>query len=414
MTNHLTINVELNHKARRDGTYNILIRVSKERKSRRVATELNVRKADFNKKAKNGLWIRASEPRNAAFNQTLYNRLTQYNAKHSEILDTGKQPSLEEFITLITSNPTTSFIDFYKQEVIRYEKIGKYRTSEKHQFILNKLEKYLLEKLKRKDLNFEELNVPFLTSYETYLKHDLGNHQNTFYTDLKNIRTVFRNAIRQDVVEQQADPFFKYKLHQIPTVKDKLTLTDIKNIKGLKLAEGKAMWHARNYFLFSYYCMGIRWGDVCTLKWSNIKDDDRLHYIMSKNKKLVNSALPQQALEILKYYKKSDAKDTDYIFPLLKNWKDYSEQRVLLKSISSKNTVIDRELKNIAVLAKIRINLTFHISRHSFAYNLYLENRDVNAVQTALHHSSLNETQKYLKELGATELDSQLRQLYNK
>jgi integrase len=414
MSARLTINVELNHKPRRDGTYNILIRVSKERKCRRVATELNVRKGDFNKRAKNGFWVRASEPRNEAFNQTLYNRLTQYNTKYSEILDAGKQPSLEEFITLITTNHTASFVDFYKQEIERYAKIGKYRTSEKHQYILNKLKKYLKKKMNREDLNFDELNVPFLTKYETYLKHDLGNHQNTYFTDLKNIRTIFYNAVQQDVAEQHTNPFFKFKLKQTETVKDKLTLTEIKNIEGLKLVEGKAIWHARNYFLFSYYCMGIRWGDVCTLKWSNITNDNRLRYIMSKNNKLVDSELPIQALEILKYYKKSDVKDKDYIFPLLKNWKDYSDQGALLKSISSKNSVINRQLKDIAGLAKIRINLTFHISRHSFAYNFYLENKDVNAVQTALHHSSLNETQKYLKALGATELDSQLRQLYNR
>ena len=46
---------------------------------------------------------------------------------------------------------------------------------QKHiQLILNKLEHYLQTKLNRADLNFNELNVPFLTAYETYLQIRLG------------------------------------------------------------------------------------------------------------------------------------------------------------------------------------------------------------------------------------------------
>ncbi len=280
-------------------------------------------------------------------------------------------------------------------------------------FILNKLERYLLNVQKRTDMNFDELNVSFLTGYETYLKNTLGNHPNTHYTDLKNMRTIYRNAIRQQIVEQNTYPFFQYPLHQIATTKDKLTSADIEKIIKLKLPEGKAMWHARNYFLFSYYCAGMRWGDVCTLKWSNITDDKRLRYIMSKNNKGVGIQLPPQALEILEYYKDVNAGNDEYIFPMLKKKKDYTIMKVLKNTIASKNTVIDRVLKNIAALAKIRINLTFHISRHSFAYNLYLKTRDVKVVQDSLFHSSLQETQKYLKELGVTELDATLEAFYN-
>jgi len=412
MYKHPTFNVEINHTPRTDGLHTISIRLTQNRKHRRIATELNLRKPDFNKDAKYGYWIRASEPRNIAFNKILSDRINAYKAKYSSLLEKGIYPSLVELIVHLTSNHSPSFIAFYKKEISRYEKIGKYRTAEKHQFILNKLEHYLQTKKNRTDLNFNELTVPFLTEYEAYLKNDLGNHQNTYYTDFKNIRTIYRNAIYQQVVEQHTYPFFQVKLHQIPSVKEKLSPDEVVNIQKVKLMEGTAMWHTRNYFLFSYYCAGMRWGDVCILKWSNITNEKRLRYIMSKNHKLVDMELPEQALAILKHYNIPDVRDSDYIFPLLKKRKDYSNPRVLKKSISSKNTVIDRELKNIAGLGHIRINLTFHISRHSFAFHLYLKTKDVNAVQTALRHSSLQETQKYLLELGATELDSELRDFY--
>jgi integrase/recombinase XerD len=414
MSSNITYNVELNHKPQKDGTYVIFIRITQNRKHSRIKTEVFLKKkTDFNPRAKFGHWVRASEPRNSDYNRTLSDRIHYYQDKHSELLSKGQVPTREEFVAIITKPTSISFIQFYKAEITRYADRGQYRTSNKHKFILDKLEEYLKSVLHREDISFTELNNPFLSSYEAYLSNIKHNHTNTVYTDFKNIRTIYRNAIRQDIVEQSSYPFFKYSLHQVPTAKDKLSVKEFESIQKLVLAPASKIWHAKNYFLFSYYCNGMRFGDICTLKWSNIKEDNRITYSMSKNKKIVSLKLQDQASNILRYYKKDNSQDTDYIFPLLKSGIDYANKKVLKDAISSNNTLINKELKAIASQAKIRTKLTFHISRHSFAYHLYLNTKDVKKVQDALYHSSLKETQTYLKELGVTDLDSTLDKFYS-
>jgi integrase/recombinase XerD len=414
MSSNITYNVELNHKPQKDGTYVIFIRITHNRKHSRIKTDVFLQKrTDFNPKAKFGHWVRASEPRNSDYNRTLSDRIHYYQDKHSELLTKGQVPTREEFVAIITKPTSISFIQFYKAEITRYADMGKYRTSNKHKFILDKLEEFLKSVLHREGLSFTELNNPFLSKYETYLLNIKGNHINTVYTDLKSIRTIYRNAIRQDIVEQSSYPFFKYSLRQVPTVKDKLSIKEFESIKKLMLTPASKIWHAKNYFLFSYYCNGMRFGDICTLKWYNIKEDNRITYIMSKNDKVVSLKLQDQARTILHYYKKENTQDTDFIFPLLKNEVDYTNKKVLKDAISSNNTLTNKELKAIASQAKIRTKLTFHISRHSFAYHLYLNTKDVKKVQDALYHSSLKETQTYLKELGVTDLDSTLDNFYS-
>ena len=55
------------------------------------------------------------------------------------------------------------------------------------------------------------------------------------------------------------------------------------------------------------------------LSGSNITEDGRLKYTMDKNGKPRDLVLVEQAKEILKKYRSSEVKSTDYIFPFLNN-----------------------------------------------------------------------------------------------
>ena len=55
-------------------------------------------------------------------------------------------------------------------------------------------------------------------------------------------------------------------------------------IEELKLEMGSYLWHAKNYFLFSFYTMGMNWVDMSHLKMKNIVNG-RIEYIRSKTKR---------------------------------------------------------------------------------------------------------------------------------
>ena len=65
--------------------------------------------------------------------------------------------------------------------------------------------------------------------------------------------------------------------------------------------------------------------------------------------------------------------------------------------IDSKNAVINKNLKEIQKLLSIETNISFHISRHSFADILRQKDKSIYDIKTLLGHTSIRQTENYLK-----------------
>ena len=117
-----------------------------------------------------------------------------------------------------------------------------------------------------------------------------------------------------------------------------------------------------------------------------------------------------QAINILKFYKKEDSKETDYIFPLLSNTSEYASfitqadkdtmkpelRQRMYEDVSAKNALINKYLKKIAEKAEIRKTLSMHINRHSFAYIAQRSGAQSSAIKNILGHSNLSTTERYM------------------
>ena len=123
----------------------------------------------------------------------------------------------------------------------------------------------------------------------------------TFRFELSNIRTLVHRAIEVGIMEASKDPFLVFKYKGVKTTKEKLDDDEMERIINLELEEGSLIWHCKNYFLFSYYCAGIRAADLIQLRWGNVTDSGRLHYQMGKNHKDRDLVLVEQAIEILRH-----------------------------------------------------------------------------------------------------------------
>ncbi len=67
----ITVNLELNSSKRKDGRRTIFIRLTKDRKMKRITTGLCVFKKDYNKNAKFGYWVKKSDPQHIGKNKIL-------------------------------------------------------------------------------------------------------------------------------------------------------------------------------------------------------------------------------------------------------------------------------------------------------------------------------------------------------
>lgn len=184
----------------------------------------------------------------------------------------------------------------------------------------------------------------------------------------------------------------------------------------------------RRYFLFSYYCAGIRAADLIQLRWGNITGSGRLHYLMGKNHNERDLLLVEQAVEILRHYHREEAKATDYIFPLLSNDAEYSGYVIqadkdrmrpelrhkMYQDISTKNALINKYLKKIAEKTEIEKPLSMRISRHSFAHIAQEAGAESSAIKNILGHSNLATTERYMGSFDTSKTDETLRNVFNK
>ena len=86
---------------------------------------------------------------------------------------------------------------------------------------------------------------------------------------------------------------------------------------------------------------------------------------------------------------------------------------VLEKAVSSNNAMVNVGLKKIPLKDGIKKNVSFHVARHSFAFTAYEKTKNLVWVQSLLMRSSLKDTQTYLTELGHTNLNSQMRLIFD-
>ena len=92
--------------------------------------------------------------------------------------------------------------------------------------------------------------MQLLVEYETYLK-GLGNSVNTITANMKIIRTLMRQAVKNGLVEHGNNPFNHYSLKTTSPQKEKLSESQIGALKDLDLKKDSWLWHTRNYFLAS-------------------------------------------------------------------------------------------------------------------------------------------------------------------
>ncbi|MDD2251042.1 MAG: site-specific integrase [Candidatus Cloacimonetes bacterium] len=326
----------------------------------------------------------------------------------------------------------TSFLDYARKRTMEIFAEGGIRNWKKYNGFCNKLEDFLKEQ-KAGDLTFAELSPALLSEFKSYL-HTLHNirepekmlHPNTIALNLRIFKTITSKAVKEGLIKMEKNPFLSFENKTIKTTKEKLTDEELQRIRDLDLQEGSRIWDARNIFLFSFYCAGIRIGDLLQLRWLNTTPEGRLVYYMNKNHKKRDLLLIQPAKEILQLYWKEGRKPTDYIFPLLNNDQPFAgairpedidtlspeNKKLLMDQLSSKTAIVNNNLNKIRELAGINKRLTSHISRHTFAYKAKQAGIPDGRIKGILAHSSLKTTEGYMGEFSTEEDDKVLSSIF--
>jgi len=353
---------------------------------------------DKNKKVKN------SVPSSHRTNQLIHHL---YNQVYDIALDlnTGRRSWDEVAPIQSATKVNIDFMSFGETLKERLLKNDQFRTWKRYNTVLKKLASYC-----GKPLTFEEVTVVFLQKYEQHLKV-LGNRTNTIHTNLKTIRAILYQAIKEGHFPQEENPFFQFKLKKEKTKKARPTELDVLKLTDLTLSEEHShLEKIVDVFLFSLYCAGIRTGDLLQLVPENIHNNT-LRYKMDKTSEHRVIPLVPQALAI--YQKYNNSIPSHPIFPFLSFDDLNSGLESKLKKISSKNAYINARLKTVTKLADLSLPLTMHMARHGFSELARNKGISIYNISKALGHSSIAITENYLKSFDEDATQETMNQIFN-
>jgi integrase len=389
------------NKQKPNGEYPLYIRITKDRRSKFISLGIYIQKKYWNE---NDSKLKSSHPNSARLNNLIAKNVKEAEALALDLELKNLSLSSINFKEAVKGKSSSSFLDYADTLINRLEKSGKIATYKRYKVIVNKLRSY-----KANSMAFEDFTVTFLKDYESYLI-SLGNSTNTIHTNLKTLRAILYQAIKENLFPQEKNPFFQFKLKTSKVEKQKLSKEEIRRIVNLDLEENSKLWHTRNYFMFSFYLAGIRFSDLAQLQWSNVVDN-KLKYKMSKTGSTIEHLLTDSSNKILDFYRPNKINNSQFIFPILSQEKSLYSSKQLYNDISSKNAMINSTLKDLAKLAEIKKKISFHISRHSWADLARKGKMDIYSISKALRHSNITTTENYFKSLDDETLATEINRI---
>jgi len=398
-----SINIYLRNITTSNGKCPIVLRITKNRKSKLIKLGLSctVNEWDSNKNR-----FKKNHENAKQRNMSLLKLEQKANKIIDDFRDQDFDYTLAQFESRFRGNSSDgqTVLEFWEEKISDLIKAGRtgsaraYRDTKTSFFKFNK----------NKKLMFIEINATKVGKYETYLRGN-GNKDGGIALKMRQLRAVFNDAIKKNVVDPKYYPFDTYKISKLKKSTRKIALTrvQIKLMESVDIDRNLNLLDTRNYLTFSYYNGGMNWIDMLNLKWSDIHGN-RIVYIRSKTKKEFSIEIQEPIKVILEHYRTNN-NGTKYVFPILlkDNLKPTQIENRKLKTLKKFN----RELKQIAEIQGIEEKVTSYTIRHSFATNLKFIGVSTDLIGESMGHTDVSVTQAYLKDFEQEAIDDVMRKL---
>ncbi len=381
-----SVKIVLRKKKKKNETYPLAIRITKDRKTSFIYTGQYIHEKDWDAANER---VKKTHPNSTRLNNYLLTKKVEANNQSLELETTQPEASAKAVKKKIKPNANGSVFaqaDLYVERLRQDKNYNRLQAEEPRV-------KYLKQFLKD-DIAFSDFTMPLIKRFKAWLKTERKVSERTASNYLAMIRSVFSQAIEEKVCDPKYYPFGKGKISiKFPDSK-KIggNLDDVTAIENVDLSDSPKEHHARNIWLFSFYFAGMRASDVFRLKWSDFQND-RLFYAMGKNSKVDSLKVPEKAMRILDQYRHTKD-ETDLVFPELKGLASLDDPYAVKVRVKTKLGPINRDLKEVAKKAKVTKTISMHISRHTFG-NLSGDKIPVQMLQKLYRHSNISTTIGY-------------------
>mgnify|MGYP000838529191 FL=1 len=364
-------------KIRKDGTCQLLCKVSIDAEWEQIGTKVSVNPSIWN--PEKGRADGRSE--NAVVVNRAIDELTKEitghynNIKNSlgfitaelvknAVMDIGQKP-----LTLLT---------LFREHNEEFEKrIGLDRIKETHDSYLRSykhLAAFIKEKKGVEDVTLRSLDKVFYDDFELFLCKDCGMKPKTVHEHLYRLKKMTRRAVSQGTLRR--DPYCR--LHpELPRRKSRhMKLEDLKKLMETPV-EKPQLQFVRDMFIFSTFT-GLAYADLKRLRTSDITQAEDgswwIHIRRQKTDTLSSVRLLDIPLRIVEKY--SDQRKGNKVFNVY---------------VRSYFIMLTRELGNV-----YGFDLTFHQARHNFGTHVTLSlGVPIETVSRMMGHMSITTTQLY-------------------
>ena len=384
----------------KDGTFPLMLRVTKDRKRKYVSLGLSLHEKfwDFEK----------SKPKRNCPNKEQIERLiaaktAEYNDLIVEMTAQQREYTVETLVSHFHNQVRcATVVELYDKLIDDMKRGGKLGNAGVYKYSRTSLLKFTGQRLQ---IPFSDIDAVWLRRYENWLRTS-GCGDTTISQLFRTLRSVFNKAVELQLVKRDYYPFDVYKVSKFDTRTKKRAITkeDVRKVIALDLSQGYPSERlARDIFVFSYFGAGINFADIALLKYGNVRDG-RVQYVRKKTGKPINFLLTEEMRNIIVKYQQQGQTDEDYIFPILDRRVHRTEQQRYDRT-HKVLTNTNRWLRKIGQRVGIE-HLTTYVARHTFATVLKRSGVNIAIISESLGHSDLSTTQIYLDSFENSQIDA--------
>jgi integrase/recombinase XerD len=383
---------------KQNGTFPVKLRVfcSNPRKQKLYPTIF-----EFTDKEFSSIW-ETTKPRNEYKETRL--KLIALESLANKTIQELKRFSFESFEKAMFNTSKVDYSNVFEifDEVVKQKiSIGAISTAEKYSLSKKSIQTYLKYKgLKHDILLNETIDGKFLEDFTHYSENIKSLSAATIGIYLRNLRSVYRMAIKLGTANYETYPFGK-GVFQIPTSKKinkSLTESELKQLWNTQPVNEKQAF-AKDFWFFSYYSYGMNTKDVCELKHDSVNTNS-FQYVRAKTKNtkkertIKEVPLTSSLKQIIERRKNLNS---NFLFGVL-NETDSPKQKH--EKIKRFNKTINKNFREFALYAGINSELanqlgTYH-ARHSFATVAIRKGTSTALISEILHDGNLKVTENYI------------------
>jgi Site-specific recombinase XerD len=397
---------------RKDGTYPVSIRITKDRKSKLISTNLTATEKGWNSELARYVCDKRITPEYKKLNA----RISELEAKINGVMRNFENNQIDWTLNqfeeiFLNKTPRGNVKEYFWSLITTLRDIDRFGNAKCYFQTLRMLELFDNRFGTRV---FSEIDIKYVKTFDVFLQKRgcIGNTRKFYF---KVLRACMNKAIQDKEASGNTYPFgkggFNVASLEEETAKRYLPNDCMEKLKSTVM-KNSTLEMTRKLFLFTYYCYGISFIDTALLSRNNIIRYNGGNYIVykrhktkdTKKVKSIQIKITNTIQELLDWFKSNTILVEGYLLPIVSK-EGYKGQQ-LYNHIRNRFSQNNKNLKNLATTLEITgMKLTSYVARHTMAMTLQDNQIPREVISQILGHSDLATTNTYLDSFDTTVID---------